>query len=331
MKKQLQIVLLTLIMLFSLTVTASAKDMFLASAFEEDHILVQMGYKFKDLVEEYTDGEINVIIAFGGALGGETALIEQTSIGSVDGTLTGTQPISLYAEEYYWFSTPYVIKDFNVSMDLWNSQLGEEIRKTVLKNGNIRILNLVYRGFRNTTANVKITTPQQLGTEGVRLRLPIIPEWVNVWKEIGANIVTVDLAELFSALQMGVANATEGPAAQILTTHLDEVQKYLIMTKHQAETGNISLNEDYYQSLTDQQKRAVDRAAIEAAEWASSVQMAEEKKQIEELQKKGMEIVIPDYEAFLEAAKPAIKRMCMEQWAVDYEDIEEYVNALPQE
>ncbi|MCG8515732.1 MAG: TRAP transporter substrate-binding protein [Halanaerobiales bacterium] len=326
--KKLLLLTLVLAMVCGFNLATSAKSMFLASAFERDHILVQMGYRFKDLVEKYTDGGITVKISPGGAMGGETALIEQTSAGLVDGTLTGTQPISLYAKEYYWFSTPYVLKDFAVSKSLWDSELGGNIKETVLKNGNIRILNLVYRGSRNMTSNIKFYTPQQLVKEKVKLRLPIIPEWVNVWKEIGANIATVDLSELFSAVQMGVADATEGPAPQILTVHLDEVQKYLIMTSHQVSTGNISLNEDYYQSLTKEEQAAVNRAAREAGEWASSIQAAKENQQIVELQEKGMTVIIPDKQAFLDAAKPALEKMFAERWAGEYKDVEPYINSF---
>lgn len=327
MKKRLtSIILLTLVFSLLVSASVSAKSLFLASAFDSEHILLKMGYKFQELVEEYTDGELTVDISAGGAMGGEKELFEQVSAGSLDGTIGGTQAISLYAPAYYWIGSPFILKKYEASKALWNSEIGDALRQTLIEKGNSRMLNLVYRGTRNTTSNEPFYTPEEFVDANIKLRLPIIPDWVTIWEEIGAKIATVDLSELFSAVQMGVADATEGAAPQILTVHLDEVQEYLIMTSHLVSTGGITLNEDYFQTLSAEEQDAVTRAATEAGEWASRMQLAEENKQIVELQRKGMKIIIPDKKAFIEAAKPALKKLFDTKWAGDYEDVEEYIN-----
>ncbi len=324
--KRIIIFVLIMGLVFIAPLQASAKDMFLASAFESDHILLQMGRRFKELVNEYTNGEIQVDISAGGAMGGEKELFEQTSTGSVDGTIGGTHAISLWAPDYYWFGSPFVLKKYEASKAMWESDIGAQMRQKLIDNGNVRMLNLTYRGTRNTTSNEPFYTPQELVDANIKLRLPIIPDWVTVWEEIGAKIATVDLSELFTAVQMGVADATEGASPQILTVHLDEVQEYLIMTSHLVSTGGVTVNEDYFQSLTEDQQKAVKKAARESAAWASRKQLAEENKQIVELQKKGMKIIIPDKKAFIEAAKPALKKLFNTKWAGEYEDVEQFIN-----
>jgi TRAP-type transport system periplasmic protein len=310
------------LIIFALTITSSvqAKRMFIASAFEGDHILNEMGYKFKELIEEYTDGEIEVEMSIGGAAGGEMELMEQTSIGSIDGTLSN--PEYFYAEEYYWYCSPFILKSASALENFWNSDIAEDMQKRVIENGNMRTMNKIYRGMRHTTSNKPFYTPEDFAEANIKLRLPNIPVWFEIWERFNPDIVTTDISELFTAMQMGVADATEGEAIQILTAHLYEVQEYLILTSHMPASGSLLINEDYYQNLTEEEKKLVEKASKEAGEWASVRQIDIENKQIVDLQKKGLKVIVPNVKDFVELAKPAIKKLFDKVWEGNYEDIE---------
>ncbi len=50
----------------------------------------------------------------------------------------------------------------------------------------------------------------------------------------------------------------------MLLANLQEVQKYYTLDKHLLNTANIVMNEDFYQSLSDEEREVVEKAPREA-------------------------------------------------------------------
>lgn len=310
-----EILVVTLFFLLFVNVAYAAKvTIRLASAFEPGHILCKAGEKFKELVEQYSNGEIEVQTFFGGVMGSEEEIVEAVSVGALEMNTGGGNIIQIFAPQYYFFDSPFVMKDWNHFLRVWNGPLGEKAREEILKNGNTLILGVVYRGVRHFTSNKPIKTPDDL--KGIKLRLPQLPTWIKVWQALGANTVPVPLTELFTALQTGVADASEGDPPQILSFHLYEVQKYLSLTGHLVQTGYLSINKSFFDKLSKEHQEIILRAGKEATEWAAQQIVEREQEIIKELESKGMEIVVPDIEAFREKAKPVVEELFRTQWTV---------------
>ncbi len=286
----------------------------LGSAFEPAHILCQAAQKFKELVEERSSGAIEVQLFLGGVMGSEEECTEAVSIGALEMQAGGGLPIKTFAPQYYFFDSPYVMKDWGHFQRVWASPLGEKAREELIKNGNIMYLGIVYRGLRHLTANKPVYTPDDL--KGIKLRLPQLPTWVKVWEAIGASTVPIALTELFTALQTGVADASEGDVTQILSFRLYEVQKYLMLTGHLVQTGALTINKPFFDKLKKEYQDIILQAGKEATEWASNIIVAKEAELIKELEAKGMQIIQPDVNAFREKAKPAVEELFRTEWPV---------------
>lgn len=286
----------------------------LGSAFEPTHILCQAAQKFKELVEERSNGAIEVQLFLGGVMGSEEECTEAVSIGALEMQVGGGLPIKTFAPQYYFFDSPYVMRDWNHFQRVWASPLGEKAREEVIKNGNTMYLGIVYRGLRHLTANKPVYTPDDL--KGIKLRLPQLPTWVKVWEAIGASTVPIALTELFTALQTGVADASEGDVTQILSFRLYEVQKYLMLTGHLVQTGGLTINKPFFDKLKKEYQDIILQAGKEATEWASNIIVAKEEELIKELEAKGMQLIQPDVNAFREKAKPAVEELFKTEWPV---------------
>lgn len=286
----------------------------LGSAFEPTHILCQAAQKFKELVEERSNGAIEVQLFLGGVMGSEEECTEAVSIGALEMQVGGGLPIKTFAPQYYFFDSPYVMRDWNHFQRVWASPLGEKAREEVIKNGNTMYLGIVYRGLRHLTANKPVYTPDDL--KGIKLRLPQLPTWVKVWEAIGASTVPIALTELFTALQTGVADASEGDVTQILSFRLYEVQKYLMLTGHLVQTGGLTINKPFFDKLKKEYQDIILQAGKEATEWASNIIVAKEEELIKELEAKGMQLIQPDVNAFREKGKPAVEGLFKTEWPV---------------
>jgi TRAP-type C4-dicarboxylate transport system substrate-binding protein len=282
------------------------------SPFKAGHILVDSAEKFKELVTQRSGGRIAVQIEAGTK--SEEEINKLNSTGALEMQSNGTMFIQVYAPPYYFVSAPYVMKDFDHYMRVWDGKLGQQAQAQMEQNGNLKFLGSVYRGLRQTTAEKPIYTPAD--AYNLKLRLPVLPTWIAIWKAIGADPVPLTLPELYAGLKSGKAEASEGDVSQITSFKLNEVQTHLIMTNHMVTIGGMLIHKPFFDRLSKADQTLVVQAAKEACNWANAKMKAAENSYLLELQRKGMQVVIPDAESFRAKAKPAVDELFKTQWSV---------------
>lgn len=292
----------------------------LASTFEPGHILVEAAEMFAEGIGNETDDAIQVEVVAGGAYGAEDEIADQVQDGTPAMHAGGGLPISMFASDYYFYDTPFVIEDLDHFRRLEESEEFQEAYEQMKEQGNQRkIGQFIYRGLRQFTSNIPIQSPEDV--QGLNLRLPELDPWVKIWEEIGADPTPVALDELYSALQQGVAEASEGDAEQIHSFNLHEVQSHLSLTEHMVQTGALYMNEDFFQGLDESYQDAVIQVAENVSMEASQQAQDEEANLIDELEAEGMEVIEDvDQAAFFEQAEPAINQLFEDQWAGTWDE-----------
>jgi len=291
---------------------SAEKTIRLGSPMKTGHILVDAAEKFKELIEGASGGRIAVQLELGTK--SEEEIVNLNSAGAIEMQSNGTQFLQLKAPPYYFFTNPYVMKDFEHYMRVWDGKLGQQAQAEMEKNANLKFLGTVYRGQRQMTTKKPIYTPADV--YGVKMRLPVIPTWIAVWKAIGADPVPLTLPELYPGLKSGKADASEGDVSQITSFKLNEVQTHLIMTNHMAQTGGMLIYKPFFDGLSKADQTLVVMAAKQACDFANAKMKASESSYVLELQRKGMQVVIPDADSFRAKAKPAVDELFKTQWSV---------------
>ena len=291
---------------------AADKTVRLASPFKSGHILVEASEKFQELVEKGSAGQIAVQVQAG--VGSEEEINVWCSEGKVEMQATGGRPLEVSAPQYFFFNAPYVMKDFEHFLRVWNGPLGKSARSQVEKNGNQTYLGIVYRGLRQTTSKKPLYSPADVF--GLKLRLPTVKTWIAVWKEIGADPVPIPLPELYKSLKEGKAEGSEGDLPQIASFKLNEVQNFLTITNHLVQTGGILINKPFLDKLSPAQQELVRTSAKAATDWANEKIKKGENLILVDLQRKGLQVVIPDAESFREKGKPAVEDLFKKEWPV---------------
>lgn len=291
---------------------SAEKTIRIGSPFKTGHILIDAAEKFKELIEGGSGGRIEVKFEIGTK--SEEEIIKMNSDGTLEMQSNGTMFLQVYAPPYYFFTNPYVMKDFDHYMRAWDSKLGQEAQAQMERNGNMKFLGTVYRGMRQTTAKKPLYTPADV--YNLKLRLPVLPTWIAIWKAIGADPVPLTLPELYPGLKSGKADASEGDVSQITSFKLDEVQTHLIMTNHMGQTGGMLIHKPFFDGLSKADQTLVALAAKQACDWANAKMKTAEREYLLELQRKGMQVVIPDADSFRAKARPAIEELFKTQWSV---------------
>jgi TRAP-type C4-dicarboxylate transport system substrate-binding protein len=283
----------------------------IASPFKPGHILVDAAQKFKELVAQGSGGRLDVQIDAGAK--SEEVINKANRAGEIEMQSNGTMFLQDYAPPYYFFTGPYVMKDFEHYMRAWNGKLGQAARAQLEKN-DLKYLATIYRGLRQMTTRKPVYTPADV--YGLKLRLPNVPTWLTVWKAMDANPIAVPLPELYDSLKTGRAESSEGDLPQIASFKLNEVQTHLVITNHLVQTGGILIHKPFFDRLPKADQDLVVKAAKETEDWANNKIKTGEAGILVDLQRKGMQVVIPDAESFRVKAKAAVEALFQKDWNV---------------
>lgn len=280
--------------------------------------------EFIDRIEDETDGRISFDLQ-AGTLGGSEDILDATQAGSVDMVLESPEATATrFASGYTFAGDPFVIRD----MDHYRAVEEEFLLPDDGMNGELIDSGLrMFQGFRwgnrGVTANVPVRTPEDV--QGIQMRLPEFDSWVGVWEEIGVDATPVAFDELYSALETGVAEASEGPITQFMDTSLYEVQTHFSDTQHLLSMHTFIMNEDFYQGLAPDDRDYLETVMEEAADDITEVLFGGEQDDFDAARDEGTTIIEQDEidrEAFVEAGQPFLEELAEEEWAVDFEAIQ---------
>lgn len=297
---------------------SQSQSLIIGSVFPSGHVINKMAKEWATTVAEETNERVTITIEE--SFGGEKEVMEQTQIGSIDGTIIGTRWVIDYDPKNFWVESPFVFEGWEQQKRAFQTDFFEDGKKRLREQGKQQLVNApVYRGYRHTSGNKAFNTPEDI--QGVNLRVPDLTPWVNIWSGIGASPTTVAFDELYSALQQGVVKAQENPAETVRSASLYEVQDYYTLTKHLASTGWFTLSTKTLSQISDEDQTTMVDTLTTGIEELSSDIAESESKAIDDLKEKGMNIVEPDRDAWLEAAKEPLKAQFDKKWEPSLEEV----------
>ncbi|MBV18211.1 MAG: C4-dicarboxylate ABC transporter [Thalassospira sp.] len=259
--------------------------------------------KFGEDLSTLTDGRIEVQVFPNETLGKEIDLINGMQLGAVDMTITG-ESLQNWAPKAALLAVPYAYKTLEDMDAVASGEIGDQIEQQIIEKARIRPIAYFARGPRNLTSNRAIKSPDDL--DGLKMRVPNVPLFVDVWKSLGAQPTPMAFSEVFTSLQAGTIDAQENPLALIESASFDEVQKFVNKTEHVRSWIYLTISEITWGKLSDADKDAVMEAAKRAQAYERDLFAADEERLTEELQSKGMTFVEIDKEAFASKAKDAV-------------------------
>jgi TRAP-type C4-dicarboxylate transport system substrate-binding protein len=116
------------------------------------------------------------------------------------------------------------------------------------------------------------------------------PIHVDTWKALGTNPTPMSFSQLYTALEQKVVDGQENPLANVVSNKLDEVQKFITLDGHLYGASPFMVSKVFWDTLTDDEKAAVKKAAIMARDDERKMAQEEDKVSIETLTKNGVKI-----------------------------------------
>ncbi len=223
------------------------------------------GKVFKKVAEEASGGSLQINLFDNNQLGDDRVVIEGTIFGDIDIAVSSTSPMATMFPDFYLFDAPYLFLSTEGAYKGLDSATGKSILSGMEEKG-LKGLGFWENGFRNFTNN-KVAVKVPADAAGMKIRTMENEIHLAAWKALGANPTPMAFTELFTAMQQGTVDGEENPLGIIDSNKFYEVQKYLSMTQHVYTPYILCMNLEKYDSLSANQKAAIDRAAAESTAY----------------------------------------------------------------
>lgn len=282
------------------------------------HVLIedtpngQAALRFKEEVEEKSEGRIQINVLPAAQVGGDVEIIEQIQMGLVDIGIPPTATLGNFEPRLQILDLPFLLPDYDTMVQVLDGDVGREILDTLAEH-NMHAVNFWGAGFRHMTNNDRpIEGPEDL--KGIRMRTMQAPIVISTYQNFGANATAMAFTEVYNGLQQGVVSGQENPFANIYTMRFHEVQDYLTLTNHAYHAYATVVNQDSWDSLPEDLQEIMTEAFNSGRTTSRELTLQDEETIIEAIRD---EIAITELtpearEAFVEASMPVHR---------EYEDV----------
>ncbi|WP_411330571.1 TRAP transporter substrate-binding protein [Desulfovibrio desulfuricans] len=217
---------------------------------------------FGKYLAELSNGKYEVQVFPNSQLGKEDAYIAATRKGIIQMCATGTQTSALHPA-MAMLETPMLFDDLDHARRAMEGKTFDLINEGFTEKSGLRTMNAFPLGFRHFYTKKPIVTVEDV--KGLRMRVPNIPLYTNFAKECGISGQPMPFAEVPGALDQGVIDGGDSPLADIVSLKMYEITPQITLTGHILVIHSLYINDKFYQSLPDEDKKWFDEAAKRSA------------------------------------------------------------------
>lgn len=259
--------------------------------------------KFKQLVEERTNGEIEIQLYPNNQMGNSHQIYENLLLGSLDIILTDPgAPAFSNIPLWDLVMGPFMYRDYEHAYNVAHSSLMQEMYDDLEKKVGITVIDPIwFYGVRHiTTAKTPIRVPSDL--KGLKIRTPEIPGFIKAIEVIGGTPTPLSFADLYLALKQGVVDGQENPVGVIYSKKFFEAQKYINLTGHILSKNTVYMSTKSLNKLSAKNREILLDAIDEAGRYNDELIEQSEEETLAKLVDEGMIVIEPDVEAFRDKA-----------------------------
>jgi TRAP-type transport system periplasmic protein len=223
--------------------------------------------------------------------------------------VTSTSAVVGTVKEFALFDFPYLFATEKEADAVLDGPVGKQLLDKLPGKG---LIGLCYweSGFRNLSNSKRPVTKFE-DIQGLKVRTIQNPVFLDTINALGANAVPMPFTELYTALETKAIDGQEGPYTTILTSKINEVQKYLSSTRHIYGAVVVLVGKKFWDQLSGDEKQILQDSCGEARDYERTVSRELSPSSLAELKAKGMvfnEIPADELVKMREKVKPVVDK-----------------------
>lgn len=250
---------------------------------------------FAKKVGERSGGKIKVRTFPNGVLGGDVQVLSSLQGGVIEMMTWNAGLMLNHITDFGILDFPFLYTDTAKVDAMLDGEVGKMLTDQ-LPQQNLVGLAFWELGVRNLTNNRRPVEKLE-DIAGLKIRAQQSPLFIDVWRALGANPTPLPFTEVHTALETGTVDGQENPAALILASKFNEVQKYLSLTQHNYNPQIVLIGKTFWDKLNDDEKKLLTDVAMEVRLEQRTISREADSKAIADLKAAGMQVnEVPDTE-----------------------------------
>lgn len=288
-----------------------------AHVYPDTQVEGKAALKFKEYVENSTDGRVKVEVFPASQLGSQQALIELRQQGAIQIDLHGMA----CRPQYDAFYLPYIFNDAEHMQKVLDSDFAKKWLEDYINTTGGRILGIYSRGFRNLVLKNEARNLNDLS--GIKIRVPELPALVAMCNAWGAIPTPVAWPETYNAILLGTVDGAENTLSLIYNQKFYEVAHYVLMTEHSISPVFWIINNENFTNYSEPLQEVIQEGVKMAIDFAIEQNKIEEGSFIESLKNKGVEVIKPEnLDQFRDGVRAKIADLVLNYWSQsEYEKV----------
>jgi tripartite ATP-independent transporter DctP family solute receptor len=285
-------------------------------AIEESAGSVQDAYaqKFKELIEERSNGEIKVTVYPYGTLGTSDQITELVDMGAVQFAMASPGHLGKLIPEVQVFLLHFVFSDDErVNSEVLNND--PELRAALEKlyaAKRMKLLSVYSEGWQVWTTKKPIRHPDDF--KGVKFRVMTSPLLLAAYNAYGASATPLPYSEVYSALQLNMIDGQENPVFAIEEMSFYEVTDWMIFPKHAPFITTSVTNLEFFNALPPARQELVRDVVAELNDYILAVEQDYNRERLDRIRERNPDLQIieeltpEERAAFRKASQPVVAR-----------------------
>ncbi len=184
-----------------------------------------------DRIAKESKGRVEIKIFPNNQLGGDTDMLAQVRSGGIDFFTPSALVIATLVPVAAINATGFAFGDYKQVWSAMDGKVGAHVRAAIAKMKLHAFEKMWDNGFRQMTSS-KAPIVSAKDMDGLKIRVPVSPLSISMFKGLGASPTSLQFSEVYSALQTRIVDAQENPLPIIQVAKLYEVQKNCSLSNH---------------------------------------------------------------------------------------------------
>jgi C4-dicarboxylate-binding protein DctP len=268
-----------------------------------------MANKFKELVEEKTDGAVIVEVYPNSQLFGDDKVLEAMLLGDVQMAAPALSKFSRYTDVLALYDLPFLFKDLDAVDRFQQSDQGQAMLDSVNRAGLIG-LGYLHNGMKQLSADEPLRVPEDAA--GMKFRIMSSDVLEAQFEAVDATPLKKPFSEVFTLLQTRAIDGQENTWSNIYSKKFYEVQPYITESNHGLLDYMVVTSKEFWSGLPDDRRAQVKEALDEALAFGNQVArdkaVEDKQKIIDSGRSEVIELTADEREQWVEAMKPVWKQ-----------------------
>lgn len=276
----------------------------------EDYPTTQGAYRFAQLVNERTEGRIQIRVYANAQLGDETSTLEQLRFGGIDFARCSLSTMTSYSDMSNVLMLPYLYRDADHMWAVLEGEIGDQVAESFLSSG-LKPLSWYDAGMRSFYFTKPVRSLEEM--KGLIIRVQPVEMMEDMIRLLGASALPVSYENVYSAIERGEADGAENNWSSYETMSHNEVAPYYLLDEHMRVPESQIVSSATWKLLSEEDRKIIEECAEISADYERRLWNEREEDARQRVLSEGCTIItLSDEEKkkFHDAMEPLYEKYC---------------------